>query len=172
MYTFIQELYTFFLSLTNFESRSEKSRGLYLPLIMSSNSAEVRHRKRILYGNSAYLWWKANERRSKSQVHAQLRKWQPALAVGGSRETVATVLGGQSNNFVQTLPCAHACLAIVEIMDEETPGECTTVIAPRNTITVLSICAVFPLAARNRYEDYRRNVSDSALLNYRTSAII
>ncbi|KYN41920.1 hypothetical protein ALC56_03679 [Trachymyrmex septentrionalis] len=47
--------------------------------------------------------------RSKSQVHAQLRKWQPALAVGGSREIVATVLGGQSSNFVQTLLAPHSC---------------------------------------------------------------
>lgn len=59
--------------------------------------------------------------RSKSQVHAQLRKWQPALAVGGSREIVATVLGGQSSNFVQTLLAPHASFAIVEIMTKKRP---------------------------------------------------
>lgn len=124
---------SFFLNLTNSKSRSEKfdARGPCLPLVKSS-SAEVRNRKWILYGNSAYLWRTANERYAFEKF-----KFTHSCASGNllSRSVDHEKLLRPSWVGSRTILCKHYLRSPRDRQnnDEETPGECT-VIAPRKKI--------------------------------------
>lgn len=81
---------------------------LYIPLVATLLIANQIWSQMSSLWNSwkiVHLSWKANEKyafeKSSSRIAAQVATC--SLAVGGSRETVATVLSEQSSNFVQTL---------------------------------------------------------------------
>lgn len=147
---------------------------LYIPLVATLLIANQIWSQMSSLWNSwkiVHLSWKANEKyafeKSSSRIAAQVATC--SLAVGRSRETVATVLSEQSSNFVQML--LAPMFASQSKRWRKNICKYWTIIALykkisqplQRAIRYSSICnTVFLLATRNKCKDYT-NVQDSLL---------